>query len=686
MTKRISITIAAIILLSIMVPQAVFGQSQGVAQGFSLPDFVVTAATGPATALIGALAGGNEASCGVSCYAEKIFSFISLTVGYTVARIAAFIITLLVSFIQTLIDLSGSLTSMPLVKLGFSLTLSLANLGFVLAIIVIAFITILRIQNYETKQLIKNLVVAALLVNFSFAMVGTIIDFTNVLSNYFLVNASPNGDTTKFGDKLAESVNIQKLSLLKINQADITNATKIGEGYFRTFASIAVVVIFNIFLVITFAAVAFMILVRHIVMIFLLILMPLAWLFMIFPGLSGHWSKWWSTFFKWTFFLPGITFFMFLSVKMFDATNQAVSKSASLFNINLDSASSFLVFDKSGILVLLQIIVQGGLLLGGLMAAQSMGITGADAMLKAAKGSANWITGKTYRLTGAPAIGRRLGAPAAGKIANLLSRPGLRWIPGAKTAAAGLATISSRKTEVEEYQKNYLADLTKDQFKQVALTSPVGPVAKAAILAEATKRKMVSDLTANMDDDQTAARLELFTKAANATNPKLISELLDVNPRFAAKFNKKIKEVVEGIRADKASDINKDSLLDKEVAMLLSEAQISSIFRNGSKEQKENLEKALTEATGLTTPARQQLKDDLEDDEKEIAALLKEIKETKETVVTQADKTRLASSKTALANRRQRIQNNIKQLNKEEKEAYEKLQVLKQRVGGTYIP
>ena len=66
------------------------------------------------------------------------------------------------------INLGVVITKLPAVSNGLDSTIKIANLAFVLAIIVIAFATIFRWENYAAKKMLPRLIIAALLVNFSF--------------------------------------------------------------------------------------------------------------------------------------------------------------------------------------------------------------------------------------------------------------------------------------------------------------------------------------------------------------------------------------------------------------------------------------------------------------------------------------------------------------------------------------
>ena len=73
----------------------------------------------------------------------------------------------------------------PFIQTGFGICLSLANLGFVLAIIVIALATILRSETYGYKKSLWRLVVMAILVNFGLVITAPIVNFANSMTIYF---------------------------------------------------------------------------------------------------------------------------------------------------------------------------------------------------------------------------------------------------------------------------------------------------------------------------------------------------------------------------------------------------------------------------------------------------------------------------------------------------------------------
>ncbi|HOK35187.1 MAG TPA: hypothetical protein PLL80_00295 [Candidatus Pacearchaeota archaeon] len=75
-----------------------------------------------------------------------------------------------------------------IIKAGLDITLPFANMFFILILIVIAIATILRVESYGMKKLLPTLIIIALLVNFTPVICGFIVDFSNIMMNYFLRN------------------------------------------------------------------------------------------------------------------------------------------------------------------------------------------------------------------------------------------------------------------------------------------------------------------------------------------------------------------------------------------------------------------------------------------------------------------------------------------------------------------
>ena len=117
-------------------------------------------------------------------YAILVLNLVFATIGGLVISFASWMIQ---SFIEANTGIGGAaIVNSLMVKAGFSIVLSVANLGFVAAIIFIAVATILRLQTYNVKKTLWKLIIAALLVNFSLVFAGAIINMSDQLSGFFL--------------------------------------------------------------------------------------------------------------------------------------------------------------------------------------------------------------------------------------------------------------------------------------------------------------------------------------------------------------------------------------------------------------------------------------------------------------------------------------------------------------------
>ena len=128
------------------------------------------------------------------------------------------------------LNLNNQIMDSSVIEIGWTISRDIANLGFVLIIIMIAFTTILRIETYQTKKLLTKLIIIALLINFSLVFAGIFLDFSGMLTNFFIDKATGHNPMT-LGIKMAYALQVQKLLSVK-QDADAINKlieTKVTE-------------------------------------------------------------------------------------------------------------------------------------------------------------------------------------------------------------------------------------------------------------------------------------------------------------------------------------------------------------------------------------------------------------------------------------------------------------------------
>ncbi|HEY4496677.1 MAG TPA: hypothetical protein VI432_00825, partial [Candidatus Paceibacterota bacterium] len=219
-------------------------------------------------------------------------------------------------------------------KIGFDITLSLTNIGFVIAIIFIAFATILKMQNFAIRQALPRLIIIAILINFSMFFATAIINISNLLGGgltSIVIGGSPGsvpdyvGIFSQFFNSSYTAVQIGNLSSIPGVPGWLSTLLDGGLNFLEAaisgFVSIISQVLFGLLVFFTLIATAIMLVIRYIALSFLIMLLPLALLTNIFPGLQipgggSPWKKWTENFTKWVIFFPAVMLFTAIALEV----------------------------------------------------------------------------------------------------------------------------------------------------------------------------------------------------------------------------------------------------------------------------------------------------------------------------------------------------------------------------------
>lgn len=243
--------------------------------------------------------------------------------------------------------LSPQFNNMPLthggvVDIGLGITREMANILFVMWMVVIAFSTIFDIEDYGAKKRFVFLITIALLINFSQVIVGIIVDMSQVLMNFFIGQ----GLSPETPLAIAQAMRIDKLLIdnpefatviketsgltgeltflgLPIGDAVYSYGTKIFSIFFLSLAA-------HIFLLIAAVYVA-----RTIAIWIITILSPIAFSLGIMPFGSGWLKTWWSQLFSWSFIGVSMSFFLYLAARLGFILNDSTTELFKHFNTPL---------------------------------------------------------------------------------------------------------------------------------------------------------------------------------------------------------------------------------------------------------------------------------------------------------------------------------------------------------------
>jgi len=191
------------------------------------------------------------------------------------------------------------------IKIGWKVFRDIANLTFIFLLLYIAFAMILQLgTNY--KRMLINLLVVALLVNFSFFFTGLVIDAGNILGG-FLYNAMTDNSTVSLGKIFRDGLQLDTI----LNEKAAKALTGINKAIFQMLGS--VVLLITAF---TFLATAILFMIRTIVLTFILVISPLAFVAAISDKTRQYFNQWLQHLIHHSFVAPIYLLLIFVVVKI----------------------------------------------------------------------------------------------------------------------------------------------------------------------------------------------------------------------------------------------------------------------------------------------------------------------------------------------------------------------------------
>ena len=440
-----------------------------------------------------------------------------------------------------LISKGTEVVSLPAVKSGFGISLSIVNLIFVAALITIAFQMILGYNEGEAKKRLGHVILAALLINFSLLIAGFLLDISNVLTVFFTDSISADNIRNSLNPNLFQ---LRGTSSMAFGSAETTGfwGMVLGQLSGLLFTAIILVIMVAVF------ATA---LVRNIIVSFLLIVMPLTWGFWVFPGLSEYHSRWWKEFMKWgVTVLPVMTFFIYLGIMTANGMRSA-SNTSGLFD---------------GIMNMLMV---GGLFVAGLKAGQEAGGITASAATSVARKAAGYASKPFYNRFTKSAFQKGGGAISKG-ITNMASSNNFaaKWAGKALTVAGvagGAATYAhGREKDLEDQSKKQYGAMTKEQLSGLALTTKTDSEKAKVLMALAKMKDGVKELAKTPAGVTALAGLSTAYKKEthkDAGDLEGVKDVINENPALAPELaNKSMEEWVSKMSPSKVAEIKPDSI------------------------------------------------------------------------------------------------------------------------------
>lgn len=256
------------------------------------------------------------------------------------------------------------------------------NMFFILVLLFSAFCTIFQVEKWNIKKVWLNVLINALLVNFSLPIARLIIDISNVAMYYFLNHLfAPSGTATTVTGSLIFSsfADVSKLS-----------AILMPKGFMEADIAYQIaMIIFTFILGMTLMVVAVLFVVRLIALTMLVMFSPVGFVGYIFPATAKYASDWWTQLFSYSFFAPIMIFIMAIALRIAQAMGNENSNSFTAYAGANTVGSASMTWIASAAFFTIPIIV----LWMGMGVAKSLGIAGAETVVGKAKGFSKTVAG-----------------------------------------------------------------------------------------------------------------------------------------------------------------------------------------------------------------------------------------------------------------------------------------------------
>ncbi|MCX6717206.1 MAG: hypothetical protein NTU76_00835 [Candidatus Taylorbacteria bacterium] len=515
----------------------------------------------------------ENAGCNLVCRGMKaVGGFLADTIiGFPIRVIFIPVAKILMAIAGKILDFSihytifsGQMQNFDgVVKEIWTIIRDVFNISFIFILLYIAIKEIIGSTSVDTKKMLGSIIISALFINFSFFISRVVIDGGNMVATAFLNRIQ--GDTTEQAPSIQESVvsfvtkSIAGLDSKEIKLSSVL-ANNIGIGKIGETLStidksektglVGLIITLILVLIVTyvFFFLAFLIIGRFVMLIFLVAVSPIGFVGGSIPGMKKHADEWRHELINQTILAPVFMFFMLLITKI--AAVPAIAE------VGASSSATGLQYFKFLLIIffLFKAVGESKRLsgkIGGLADKAASFATGAA--LAVATGGTALIARQTIGRGAAAlakgSVGRSLQASAAkGGIVGGLSNLGLKGIKGTANASMDVRNTAVARQSLGFVKSAGGIDLAGDRAKGG------GNYGKDKTGFAGWKEKRKDDVARQSQEyDKTAKdyQASLDTKALNRSKKERLVE---------EEAKKKLEEAENNLATGKITTTDRDAI------------------------------------------------------------------------------------------------------------------------------
>ena len=260
------------------------------------------------------------------------------------------------------------------------------NMTFILVLLFAAFCTIFQVSKWNLKSVWLNILINALLVNFSYPIARFFIDISNVAFYYFV-------------NKLFASSGIVTGSgiMAKFGAATSIGSLLAPNGFEAQPIAYQLAIIIVLFIMgMTFLIIAALFVVRLVALTMLVMFSPIGFVGYIFPSTQSYADGWWKKLFSYSFFAPIMIFMMAIALHVSEALGRENMQSF-MSNASANTPAQDANFIANAAFFVIPIII----LWAGIGIASSWGIEGANKIVDKVKSGGKWLATRPWAASSA---------------------------------------------------------------------------------------------------------------------------------------------------------------------------------------------------------------------------------------------------------------------------------------------
>src|SRR3989344_6070521 len=321
---------------------------------------------------------------------------------------------------EVVIDLGSWFRDITAISTTWMVFRDLANILFIFGLLAIAISTILGLGGYGYKKLLAQLIIVALVINFSLFFTKFVIDASNLFALQFYNGIVANSDDSlagEFMNVLGVETAFDAVPIIE-RIASVGLASTGGIGMMFSYA-----ILTSIFFVVTafvFFFAAIMLIIRAASFVLLAILSPLAFAALVLPFTSQYAWKWWGKLWNYAIFAPVLMMLFWVTLQVIPGITSSLPNIQGIAEVFANNPST-----KSGSIALIfNFAILITLMIASIIIANNLALSGAKGMSNFGKGMAVGASKWTGRKAGGATLGfaGRVARETVGRQADRLAQ------------------------------------------------------------------------------------------------------------------------------------------------------------------------------------------------------------------------------------------------------------------------